>query len=480
VSEVTPINLTPFTLDEVVRATNGEWVQGETSLNVRGVVTDTRAMPPHSPEKGSLFVALRGDNFDGHKFLAQAHINGATAAIVDSVENAPQELALVQVESTLTALGDLARAHRQRFSGPVIGVTGSYGKTTTRALLAAALGGTQNSSRVLSTRGNFNNEIGVPLTLFGLDAAEHDFAVLEMAMRGSGQIEYLAQIAEPTIGIITNIGPQHIELLGSEDAIAAAKAELIENLPADGVAFLPADDKYFHELGSKTEARVVSFGQSWRADYRVQSTLTDENGNIRFEIVTRDGSYHVSLPLPGAHNAVNAAAAFAVAVELGIAPEAAIAGLERAEVPGARMRIVRDEAKNLVLIDDSYNAGPNSMKAALQVLESFPGKRRRVAILGAMKELGEFTESEHQNVGREVPECAEILLGVGYEALNLCAAASQEEPGLDVFWCSHARGAAQVAQRIVLEGDVVLIKGSRSVGLEVVVEALNPSLTKTS
>jgi UDP-N-acetylmuramoyl-tripeptide--D-alanyl-D-alanine ligase len=336
--------------------------------------------------------------------------------------------------------------------------------------LEAALNGTGCTS-VLATRANFNNEIGVPLTLFGLEA-QHQFAVVEMGMRGAGQIEYLAHVAEPSVGVITNIGPQHIELLGSEEAIAAAKAELVEKLPADGLAVLPADDKHFQFLCTRTPSRIVSFGQSWRADYRVQSTSCEDNGNIRFEIVTREASYSVALPLPGAHNAVNAAAAFAVAVELGIAPESAIAGLEHAEIPGARMRIVRDEARNLVLIDDCYNAGPNSMLAALQVLESFPGRRRRVAILGAMKELGEFTESEHLNLGREVPSCAEVLLGVGYEALNLCASASQVAPELDVFWCSHATGAAQIVERIVRHGDVVLIKGSRSVGLEVVVEAL--------
>jgi UDP-N-acetylmuramoyl-tripeptide--D-alanyl-D-alanine ligase len=476
VSETTaPLNAASFALEEIVEATNGLLRYGQSTLMVRGVATDTRAMPPQAPDAGSLFVALRGENFDGHKFLAQAQQNGATAALVDSTENAPENLALIQVESTLTALGDLARAHRRRFAIPVVGVTGSYGKTTTRALIEAALNGLQSTLRVLSTQANFNNEIGVPMTLLGLEE-QHEFAVVEMGMRGAGQIEYLADVAEPTVGVITNIGPQHIELLGSEEAIAAAKAELIEKLPADGLAILPVDDPHFEFLCSRTAARVVSFGQSWRADYRVQSTALDENGNVHCEFTTHNSKFKIHLPLPGAHNAVNAAAAFAVACELGVAPEAAIAGLERVEVPGARMRIVQDAARSLTIIDDCYNAGPNSMRAALEVLRSFPNASRRVAILGSMKELGEFAQREHDSIGRDVPACAKVLLGVGQEALAMCAAASQVAPELEVFWCSNAKSAAAIVDKIVREGDVVLVKGSRSVGLEVVVETLSTGL----
>ncbi|HVF11016.1 MAG TPA: UDP-N-acetylmuramoyl-tripeptide--D-alanyl-D-alanine ligase [Abditibacteriaceae bacterium] len=460
------VNAARFTLREIAAATAGCVLRGNPDMPLCGVLTDTRAVQP-----GVLFVALPGERFDGHDFLAHAAAAGASAAVIANTKKsaeAPGDLALVAVDDTLKALGDLARVHRRRFDIPVVGVTGSYGKTTTRALIAAALSGNFN---MLASSGNFNNEIGVPQTLLQLDET-HGAAVIEMGMRGPGQIEYLAQIAQPTIGVITNIGPQHIELLGSVENIAAAKAELLSALPPDGLAVLPADDEHLDFLRSRAPCPVVTFGTSPKADYRVRNIVTGPDGNISYLLdMANPCGWGLSLPLPGAHNAVNAAAAIALIggaySVLGISLENAVVKLSKVEVPGARMRIVK--AHGLTIIDDCYNAGPDSMRAALATLRDFPGAGRRIAILGAMKELGDWADAEHRKIGELANTCAEAVLGVGVETRALLEAIDSR---MYTEWCADAAGAVECARALVREGDVVLVKGSRSVGLEAVVSAL--------
>ena len=253
--------------------------QSDFNGEVCGVQTDSRRI-----EAGNLFVALRGEKFDGHSYLKQVAEQGAVAALVEERQN--MDLPQIVVPDTLKALGDLARFHRQRFDIPIVAVTGSYGKTSTRALIFAALSA---GGETLTSQANFNNEIGLPMTLFQLDK-EHQFAVLEMGMRGLGQIDYLAKIALPTVGVITNIGPQHIELLGSLENIARAKAELIENLPADGLAVTPADSQFLPMLKGKAPCRFVTFGLAKEADYRIVEVETREDGNISFAVTISSGA----------------------------------------------------------------------------------------------------------------------------------------------------------------------------------------------
>lgn len=432
------------------------------ALKITGVTTDSRAVEP-----GNLFIALSGEKFDGHDYLAQVKEKGAVAAIVE--REIDVDIPQFVVPDSVEALGKLARIHNQISEvGPIVAVTGSYGKTSTRALIHAALSPKFNT---LTSQGNFNNEIGLPLTLLQLDRYFHYAAVVEMGMRGRGQIDYLAKIAEPTVGVITNIGPQHIELLGTVEEIAAAKAELLENLPADGLAVLPADSPFLDFLKSKASCRVVTFGTSSNADYRVTSIETGADGNIAAQI----NGHPIHIPLPGAHNAINAAAAFAVAVELGVAPEAAIQGLETAQLPGARMRVLKLE-NGITVIDDCYNAGPDSMRAALQTLLDFPGSGRRVAILGSMKELGDHSEAEHRKIGALAGQFVEVLVGVGGDTRPLLNAAVPAAKAVEnEMITAYCEDAAQAASRVgewLQSGDVVLVKGSRSVGLEVVVEAV--------
>lgn len=456
-----PRNKAAFSLREIADATGGDILRSGMSTHVRGISTDTRVL-----SGGELFIALRGERFDGHSMLHNAAQSGAIAALVEEENDAPESLALIRVDDTKRALGDLARAHRLKFGIPVIGVTGSYGKTTTRALIASALGA---KFKVLASEGNFNNEIGVPMTLFGLDES-HGAAVVEMGMRGLGQIKYLAQVTCPTIGVITNIGPQHIEMLGSMENIARAKAELIEALPQNGIAVLPAeDDSLPHEYSCVVREgaphRVVTFGRA-NADFSVSEPQTARDGNVSFSLRDANQVHHqVSLSMPGAHNALNAAAAIAVASALGVDVEAAIGALSTAQVPGARMRVV--QGGGITIIDDCYNAGPDSMRAALETLRDFPGASRRVAVLGAMKELGAWSEGEHRKVGKLAASCADVVVGVGQETRAMLEAAN-----VQTIWCEDAENAALRIKEIAREGDVMLVKGSRSVGLEIVVRAV--------
>ncbi len=463
----TPSNRARFTFDEIVAACGGEWLNAPAGGEVGGVETDTRKLAP-----STLFIALRGERFDGHDFLEQAQALGAVAAIVDSAENAPAGLPLLRVADTLRALGDLARANRARYAIPVIGVTGSYGKTTTRALIAAAL---SPKFKVLASEGNFNNEIGVPLTLLQLDES-HGAAIVELAMRGAGQIEYLADIARPTHAVITNIGPQHIELLGSEENIARAKAEVLRFLPPDGVAILPSDDEYLDFFTDQVGCRIATFGANPSAEYHAGEAKTGDDGHISFALTTSSHlkTHSLKLPMPGIHNAINAAAALAVADLLGVPLDEAARALESAVVPGARMRVL--QTNRLTIIDDSYNAGPTSMRVALQTLLDFPGSGRRIAILGAMKELGEISEAEHRKIGDFAGTFADILVGVGGETRPLLNAAVESarriESEMQTFYCENAAEAAARVDEFAQSGDVVLVKGSRSVGLETAVSAL--------
>lgn len=457
-----------FTLAEIVAATGGALsVSAVAGLEIEGVVSDTRA-----DLKGALFVALRGARFDGHSYLQQAQEQGALAAVVaaDFEGEAPQGLPLISAPDTTVALGDLGLAHRRKFDIPVIGVTGSYGKTTTRALIVAALG----TAGVLSSAGNNNNEIGVPQTLLQLNKS-HRFAVIEMGMRGAGQIAELARIAEPTVGVITNVGPQHIEFFENLGGVAAAKGELLRTLPDDGTAVLPGDSPFVDELRELSMAGSVTFGTENHDhdnrepdDYRAEAIQPTGDG-ISFMLRDPHGAAKcVALSLPGAHNAVNAAAAVAVACELGVDFKTAAAALSSVDVPGARLRVVR--AGEITILDDSYNAGPDSMRAALNTLQSYTATRH-IAALGSMKELGRWTEEEHRKLG-EAAAFADELAWVGEETR-----AAQKLAG--GAWYATAEEAGAALAPGLMAGDCILVKGSRSVGMEKIIAAIESKTQKS-
>ncbi|MBH8552784.1 UDP-N-acetylmuramoyl-tripeptide--D-alanyl-D-alanine ligase [Nostocaceae cyanobacterium CENA357] len=411
-----------------------------------GIQTDSRILKP-----GEVFLALRGEKFDGHEFVPTAIAKGAVAAIVDFAYKNPG-LPVLQVENTLKAYQQIGRWWRDRFHIPVIGVTGSVGKTTTKELIAAVLA-TQGS--VHKTYGNFNNEIGVPKTLLELDA-EHDFAVIEMAMRGRGQIAELTHIAHPTIGLITNVGTAHIELLGSEVAIAEAKCELLAEMPKDSVAILNYDNPLLMTTAKKFwSGEVLTYGLSGGD---IQGQLSDSE---TIEV----GGMQLPLPLPGRHNATNFLAALAVAKVVGIDWSSLKDGV-RVDMPTGRSQ--RFTLPNDVLIlDETYNAAPEAMFAALQLLADTPGKRK-IAVLGAMKELGERSLQLHQQVGETVRNLQldgllVLVDGQDAEAIAKSAGSIPSE-----CFATHGELIARL-KTYVQTGDRLLFKAAHSVGLDRVV-----------
>lgn len=442
-------------------ACRGELLAGDPDTEVTGISTDTRTLAP-----GDLFLALTGENSDGHKFLADALVKGAAGVVVSRKVEA-RRLA-IRVDDALMALGDLAAYYRSKFDLTVVGVTGSVGKTTTKEMIAAVVAA---RGPVLKSAGNFNNEIGVPLTLFGL-APEHATAVVEMAMRGPGQIDYLARIAKPSIGVITNIHMSHIELLGTLDAIADAKGELLDYLPQDGTAILNADDAYFDYLRRRANARVVSFGESPQADVRAVSAGLDARGCCAFEVQTPRGSFDVRIPVPGEHNIKDALAAIAVGEVLGIAHDYTRQALADFQPPEKRSNVVPSR-KGFVIIDDTYNAGPASMKSALKTLSMMEGGRK-IAVLGDMLELGDHALDAHLEIGRAAREAGvDMLVAVGELAKLIARGAI--DAGLPIGLVSEFDDSWQAARELpskLRERDVVLVKGSRAIRMERIVEGL--------
>jgi len=417
---------------------------------VQGVTTDTRTL-----QAGELFVALRGENFDGHRFLDIAAGKGAIALIADRKTDRPipPNLPVFRVEDTLVAYQQMARWWRDRFEIPVIGITGSVGKTTTKELIAAVLG---TQGPVLKARANYNNEIGVPKTLLEL-RPEHRYAVVEMGMRGRGEIALLAQIARPTIGTIVNVGTAHIGRLGSEEAIAQAKCELLAEMPNDSVAILNADnDRLMATAATVWQGETLTYGL--------------EAGELRGKLIDSqtlevDGM-HFPLPLPGRHNASNYLAAIAAAKVLRIDWEPLTAGLS-VELPGGRSRR-HQLPEDILLLDETYNAGFESMVAALNLLKETPG-RRHLAVLGTMKELGARSPQLHQQVGETARKLKldQVLILTHDPEAEAIASGTGDIP---TDCLSTHDAIVRHLQAIVQPGDRILFKASNSIGLNRVVE----------
>ncbi|ANV85342.1 UDP-N-acetylmuramoyl-tripeptide--D-alanyl-D-alanine ligase [Picosynechococcus sp. PCC 7003] len=416
-----------------------------------GVSTDTRDLQP-----GNVFVALVGEKFDGHDYVEQAHQAGAIALITSR----PLETDLPQwiVNDTLRAYQDLGAWWRQQVNIPVIGITGSVGKTSTKELIAGVLG---TQGNVLKTEANFNNEIGVPKTLLNL-TPDHDFAVIEMAMRGPGEIARLAEIAQPTIGIITNVGTAHIGRLGSREAIAKAKCELLEFMPKDSVAILNADNELLMATAATVwSGETLSYGFS-QGDLNGEYVAPDQ-------VKVTDQVFPV--PLAGQHNALNYLAALGVMQVLGFGWQGLTTEISLAMPKGRSQRIVLPN--DIVLLDETYNAGLESMLAALDLLKQTPGDRH-IAVLGTMKELGEFSEALHIQVGEKAQALGLDQLYVLVDDPE-AQAITQGAPEVPSFCFSDHGSLIAHLQENMQPGDHLLFKASNSVGLSRVVEALQQS-----
>lgn len=472
-----------LSINQILKATGGRLARpqalGPRPIPITGISTDSRTLQP-----GDLFVPLRGPRADGHTFIADAFRRGAAAALCAPVEDAarrlpfgplPDDAVLITVDDPLRALGRVAGAYRDALRVTVVGVTGSVGKTTTAKMCAAVLG---RRFRVTVSREEWNAEVGVPLTLLGL-REEHEVAVVEMAMRGLGQIAELVEIAQPLIGIVTNIGEAHLELLGSLDHIASAKGELIAGLPANGVAVLNGDDELVAGLARLCRGRVLTYGLRPGADITASEIHSDRTG-MEFQMASSGGRVGVRLQAWGRHNVSNALAAAAVGVAMDMDLVSIGEGL--AAYRPAKMRLEPVRLGDILLINDAYNASPASMRAALDVLEDVGEGRRLVAVLGEMKELGAESPALHREIGRDLGRRrVASLVAVGEGAVPIAEGAA--EAGMDRAAITRAHSnhdAVEVLRAGLRPEDVVLVKGSRAVQMEEIVDALKRDFSAQS
>jgi UDP-N-acetylmuramoyl-tripeptide--D-alanyl-D-alanine ligase len=450
-----------LTLREIAHIAGGTLCPAGARATVTGISTDSRTVG-----RGELFVPLRGERFDGHDFLGQAARLGAAACLSEEVL-AGFPVPVIRVEDTLLALGNLAAALRSDFSGPVVAVTGSSGKTTTKEMLSAIL---SLSDAGLKTAGNFNNLIGLPLTLFRLEPA-HRWAILEMGMSARREIARLAEIADPSVGVITNVGPAHLETLLNLDGVARAKGELFAALKPGGTAVINADDELVSQLPVANGVKKLLFGTSSAAQVRAEK-IEVMGEAVRFRLIAPEGERLVTLKAPGRHNVSNALAAAAAAISVGVEVDLIVRGLETFTPVSGRMEVVRGE-DGVLFIEDGYNANPLSVRVALEALDEMGGSGRRVAVLGDMLELGSAAAGFHRETGWVAAKRCDYLLLMGEMAGHTSAGA--RERGMQGERVrvvgSHDEAAAHL-RGILRPGDRVLIKGSRGMKMEKIGAAL--------
>lgn len=454
-----------FTIDEIGRATKGELLQKGKANYVSGVSTDTRTI-----QDGDVFIALKGDNFDGHHFLTTACEKGAGAVIISDKEagnSLPDTVSVFLVTDTKQALEDLAHFHRMRFHVPVIGVTGSNGKTTTKDMITALL---STRFHVCATQKNFNNEIGLSMTLLSM-TEKTEVTVVEMGMRGFGQIAELCRIASPTIGVVTNVGTSHIGILGSQANIAKAKGELIEALPADGMAILNGDDPYVKAMGNHFAGKVITYGTKEHSTV-MGKDIHYEESQTRYTCAMFDEAYKIKLNLLGPHNVYDALAATAVARILGVDYRKIQKALADFQPIGQRQTIL--DVHGISVMDDSYNANPLSMEMAFRSLKQLPGKHHYL-VLGDMGELGAFEEQLHYETGKKAAAIGfDGLITVGPLCRHL-ARGAREGGMTTVIETDSCEEAAKELSQLAKPGDIVLVKGSHYMHMEKI-----PTLLVTS
>jgi len=451
--------------DELIPGLSGRVIQGDLAVKAIGVSTDTRTL-----KDGDLFIALKGLRFDGHTHVRQAFEKGAAAVLVSELIPPgilPADKLVIQVKDTLSALGELASLWRRKFPVTLIGISGSNGKTTTKEMLAAIL---EQEGPTLKNPGNLNNWIGLPLSLFSLNEG-HRFAVMEMGMNHSGEIARLCQIARPSVGMLTNIGPAHLEGLGTLSAVARAKGELFEALEPDHWAVINGDDARIRDLARTCKARKITFGLKTEAQVRADRLSITDRG-VRFRILFQ-GEEEIFLPIQGAHNISNALGAAATPLALGLSLKRVRQGLENFQLPEQRLQIKKG-ILGVCLIDDTYNANPASMKAALKVFQSLRPGTRGGLVLGDMLELGNQSTEAHREIGRMIGEMGvDYLLCLGPLSEEMLEEAkSGNRPPQMAFWASDHKEVIDLLRGIIREGDWVLVKGSHGLDMESIVRAL--------
>ena len=456
------VSLTDLRAAGVLRASNLDRIR---IRSFRGVSTDTRTL-----RTGDLFIALRGDQFDGNRFVAQAFERGAACAVVD--EQADTSLfadqPFVVVKDTAAAFGRLANIYRRRFAIPVLAVGGSNGKTTTKEMIASVLGTTHT---VLSTAGNLNNHIGVPQTIFRL-RKKHDVAVVEVGTNHFGELKYLCGILEPTHGVITNIGREHLEFFRNLAGVAKAEGELFDGLPPSGTAFVNIDDPAIARLAASVPKRVTYGFSKKSAAVRGSRAEVNARGCARFTVKARKtNEFRVELTTPGTHGMINALAAAAIGISFGVPAGKIRRALGSFTAVGKRMEVVR--SGGVTILNDTYNANPDSVIAALETLAAMKCKGKRIVILGDMLELGATARREHERIGERIRSLGfEYLLTFGPAAESINRRVKSDVN----FHYDQKNMLSEYAAELAARGDVVLVKGSRGMKMEDVVTFLRERL----
>lgn len=452
-----------FTIDEILKATNGRQLLGSQDLRFSGISTDSRAV-----KKAELFIAIKGTKFDGHDFLDSARENLAQALLlneewVQANGDLLQRLGLpvIAVENTVSALGNIAGFHRRKFNIPVVAVTGSNGKTSTKEMIASVL---EARFKVLKSKGSFNNDIGVPLSLLRLDSS-HEIAVLEMGMNHKGEIRTLCAIARPCIAVITNVASAHVEFFSGLEDVAKAKCEMLEELENNSAAVINADCGVLYSLAKDYGVNLISFGLKPNSLYRASNVLCDGQGVV----FTLNEKFTFRLNLLGEHNVYNALAAIAVASFFKIEPGNIREALKKVSIPGLRMR--RFDSKGIKIIADCYNANPDSTKAALKTLTQINKDKRKIFVLADMLELGRSSRKFHEDIGESVAmNPIDKLITVGpnaaFAAQTAVACGMQKS---DVYTCANNEEALNILKAMLIRDDVVLFKGSRGMRLEEII-----------
>ena len=449
----------PLPLKEIAEMSGAKLLRGGGSVRVSRISKDTRTIQP-----GDLYIALRGDNFDGNLFPADAAARGAAAVLVENESAAsalPADFPVLLAGSGLDALTRLAAAWRSRLTLKVLCITGSNGKTSTKEFAAAVLA---TGFKVIKTEGNFNNHIGLPLSILSASTAD-TAAVWEIGMSHPGEIAPLAALAKPDAAIITNIGIAHIEYMKTREAIALEKSALAAAVPPEGFVVLSAEDDQSDFLASQTKARVVRAGLT--SGSITASSLVETTEGCSFVLHAGGQAFNTSLTCNGAHMVRNALLAVAAGIELGISPGVAVSGLPQTRLAGGRLqhRIIR----GISFLDDTYNANPDSMVAALSTLRALPGSGRRIAVLGRMGELGSYELEGYRRTGTAAGKNVDILITVGPEAAPMADAA--RETGLGrIHEVGDTASASLMLTNLARPGDVVLVKGSRSARMETVLK----------
>ncbi len=455
---------------EIIEATNGEILCGDVKSLFSGIAIDSREI-----SSDEFFVAIRGNTYDGHRFVSDVVnrgvrglvINSSKAAIQPVSEYLEKGIVCVTVANTIKALGDLASYKRMRSNISVVAITGSNGKTTTREMTSAVVA---RKFKTLSTKGNFNNEIGLPLTLFRLET-RHEWAILELGMNRPGEIRRLGEICQPDIGVITNIGPAHLEGLGSIEGVMHAKGELLEKIKTGGTAVLNADDPRVLQIAGTMPGQVLLFGFSKDAEIRAESIKDTETG-ISFMLQLPGGNLGIEMKVHGEFMVSNALAAAGVGHLLGLNPSEIKAGLEDFMPVGGRMNIV-ETVKGVAIIDDTYNANPGSMKAAIMTLKSLSKGNRSIVVSGDMRELGERSELLHKEIGSlSALAGISMLYSTGEFAESVAGGALEQNMSPRKIMVGALDDIYQDLTASLKRGDWILVKGSRTMGMERIVKKL--------